>query len=359
MNWIASRRLTTQRLVGEPLESVVDAVGWLGAVQSQDYPGAKWGLGQRSRGATDAEVDRLFDEGAILRTHVLRPTWHFVLPVDIRWMLELTAPRVKSRMALYDRRLEIDEELMKRSRAVIETSLLDGANMTRRELRVALEQAGIPTDNSRLANLLMHAELDAIVTSGAHRGRQMTYALLELRAPTAIRLDSDAALAELTRRYFTSHGPAQVQDFAWWSGLTMRDTRRGLEMAGSALVHEVIDGKSYWTSPDERRATGLGPVAHLLPDFDEYLVAYRDRSAALERADRFRQAPLPPGDALMLGLTVNGQVLGGWKLLNQGRRVILELRLLGRLDEQETLAVREGAAGLERFVGLSVEISGL
>jgi hypothetical protein len=142
-------------------------------------------------------------------------------------------------------------------------------------------------------------------------------------------------------------------------GLWLRLRTWGLEMAGSALVHEVIDGKFYWTSPDEWRATGSGPVAHLLPDFDEYVVAYRDRSAALERADRSRQAPLPPGDALMLGLTVNGQVMGGWKLLNQGRRMVLELRLFGRLDEPETLAARKAATGLERFLGQPLDISGL
>jgi hypothetical protein len=359
MNPIAIRRLTTQRLIGQPFESALDVVGQFGAVQSQEYPGAKWGIGQRARGATDGEIDGLFDEGAILRTHVLRPTWHFVLPADIRWLLELTAPRVKARMALYDRRLEIDAELVTRSTAVIETSLRDGAHMTRSALRAALEQAGIPTDNSRTANLLMHAELDAIVTSGARRGRQMTYALLELRAPNAMRLDSDASLAELARRYFNSHGPAQVQDFAWWSGLTMRDARRGLEIVGSELVKEVIDGKPYWSSPDEPRTTRSWPVAHVLPNFDEFLVAYRDRSASLERARGFPQAPITPGDALMLGLTVNGQVLGGWGLLNQGRRSVLELRPLGGLDEPETLELRKAAAALERFLGLQLEISGI
>lgn len=240
MTDIATRRLHTQRLAGEPFASAVDAVAWLGAVQSQDYAGAKWALGQRTRGVTDADLDRLCDEGAILRTHVMRPTWHFVLPCDIRWLLGLTAPRVKARLAPYDRRLEIDAPLLKRSHAVIESALEGGSSLTRAELGAALERAGIPAAGQRLGHLVSYAELDAIVVSGPRRGRQVTYALLEERAPSARRLDRDEALAELTRRYFTGHGPAQVQDFAWWSGLTVADVRRGLELAGPVLAHEVI-----------------------------------------------------------------------------------------------------------------------
>src|SRR5215831_20269008 len=182
MTDIASRRLQTQRLTGQPFDAAVDAVAWLGAVQSQDYAGAKWALGQRTRDVTDADLDRLVDAGAILRTHVMRPTWHFVLPDDMRWLLDLTAPRVKAILAHYDRQLEVDGDLLRRGHAVIETALRDGTYLTRGELAAALERAGIPADGQRLGRLIMHAELDGLIVSGPRRGKQLTYALLAERA---------------------------------------------------------------------------------------------------------------------------------------------------------------------------------
>ncbi|MBO0686334.1 MAG: AlkZ family DNA glycosylase, partial [Candidatus Dormibacteraeota bacterium] len=209
---------------------------------SQDYAGAKWALAQRTPGATESDLDRLFDEGAILRTHLMRPTWHFVLPQDVRWLLELTAARVKAVMAANDRVQQVDGQVLARTYKVLEGALGDAQHLTRAGLSAALEAAGIAAGGARLGHLLMHAELDGIVVSGPRQGRQFTYALLDERAPKARRLDRDEALAELTRRYFTSHGPAQVTDFAWWSGLTVKDGRRGLEMVGSCLVREVIEG---------------------------------------------------------------------------------------------------------------------
>jgi hypothetical protein len=358
MTGIAARRLHAQRLTGEPFASTVEALGRLGAVQAQDYAGAKWALGQRTRAVTDADLDRLFDEGAILRTHVMRPTWHFVLPDDVRWLLELTGPRVKARMAHYDRQLELDAAVLKRSRAVMEAALRDGSHLTRGELVAALERSGIPARGQRLGHLVLHAELDAVVVSGPRRARQFTYALLEERAPNARRLDRDEALAELTRRYFTGHGPAQVQDFAWWSGLTVADVKRGLALVGPALVHEVIGGSSYWSSPDLHPAVGGGPIVHLLPNYDEFLIAYRDRTASLDPARGFDTAPFPYGSILAHVVALNGQVWGGWKRRLRGRQVVVELGPLDILDATETAALRRAAGDLARFLGVSVRVAG-
>jgi Winged helix DNA-binding domain len=353
---IAARRLHTQRLAGEPFASAVDAVAWLGAVQSQDYAGAKWALGQRTRDATDAELDRLFDEGAILRTHVMRPTWHFVLPQDIRWLLDLTAPRVRAALASYDRKLEIDRTLLRRSNATIEAALRGGSSLTRRELGVVLERAGIPAAGQRLGHLVSHAELDAVVVSGPRRGKQFTYALLEERAPSAHRLDRDEALAELTRRYFTGHGPAQVQDFAWWSGLTVADVKRGLALSVGALVHEVIGDKSYWSSANVPAAAARAPIVHLLPNYDEFLVAYRDRTASLDPARRFDTAPFPYGSILAHVVVLNGQVWGGWKRRLQDRQAVVELGPLDVLDATEGAALRQAVDHLARFLGVPVTV---
>lgn len=357
MREVATRRLHTQRLAGEPFADGVDAVAWLGAVQAQDYLAAKWALGLRTRHLTDPDVDRLYDEGAVLRTHVLRPTWHFVVPEDIRWLLELTGPRVKASMAYYDRQLEIDKSLISRSHRALE-SALRGSYLTRRELAAVLEEAGIHADGQRLGRLVLHAELDALITSGPRRGRQFTYALLEERAPAARQLHPEEALAGLTLRYFTGHGPAQVHDFAWWSGLTMADVRRGLALAGTSLVHEVIGGRSFWSSPDARHGAGRSPLVHLLPNYDEFLVAYRDRSASLDPARRPETAPFPYGSLLANVVVVDGQVRGGWKRRLEGGQLVVELGPLDDLDAAEAAALRGAADSLGRFLQVPVAIAG-
>jgi hypothetical protein len=352
---LAARRLRAQRLSGEPCASAHEAVGWLGAVQSQDYAGAKWALGLRTAGLADADLDRLFDAGAILRTHVMRPTWHFVLPGDVRWLLQLTAPRVRASLAFADRRIEIDAAVLKRSHAVMEAALRDGANLTRDELAEALARAGIRASGQRLTHLVMHAEIDALVVSGPRRGRQFTYALLDYRAPGAGRMDREEALAELARRYFTGHGPAQLPDFTWWSGLTAADARRGLDLARPALAHEVIDGRSYWWAPDEPAPAAAAPLVHLLPNYDELLVAYRDRSAALHPG--LDVSPLPRASVLTNVVVVDGLVRGGWSRRLAGGRVLVEVGPLGPLDDTARAALDRAAGDLGRFLGAPASVA--
>jgi hypothetical protein len=353
---VAARRLHLQRLVGQPFDSAPDVVDWLVAVQSQDYGGAKWALGQRTREANEAELDRLYDAGAILRTHVLRPTWHFVRPEDVRWLVELTGPRVKAILGHYDGRLGVDAELLRRSHAAIEASLRGGMSLTRDELAAALAAAGIPAAGLRLGHVVMHAELDGLIISGPRRGKQHTYALFVERAPTARRLDRDEALAELTRRYFTSHGPAQVQDFTWWSGLTVADVRRGLLLSGAALRSEVIDGKTYWSSPDVAVPDRVDPIVHLLPNYDEFLVAYRDRSASLAPGLDPGTIPFPYGGLLSHVVVVNGEVRGGWKRRGSARQVTIELEPLGAIDAEMTAGLQHAAEHFSRFLGLPVSV---
>ncbi len=228
---------------------LVGVVSWLGAVQSQDYAGAKWALHLRVPGLTDAAVDQAFDTGAIVRTHILRPTWHFVAPADIRWMLALTSPRILAGNRMYCRKNGLDEKVLARSRRVLEKALTGGKFLTRTALGGVLARAGIAGEGQRLAYLMMDAELQQVVCSGPREGKQFTYALLDERAPRARVLEPDEALAELTRRYFASHGPATVADFVWWSGLTVKLAKTGLEILGRAVVSETIDGCTYWSVP--------------------------------------------------------------------------------------------------------------
>ena len=356
---IARRRLANQHLVAPALRTPADVVRVLGAVQAQDYAGAKWAIAQRTRGVVDRAVEQAMTEGSILRTHVLRPTWHFVTPADIRWMLALTAPRVKATMAYYDRKLELDEALLRRSTRAIMRALRDGKQLTRAEIAQILRRARIDvTGSQRLGHILLRPELDGIICSGARRGKQFTYALLEERVPPVRPLDRDEALLELTRRYFATRGPATPNDFAWWSGLTVADAKRGIEMVGGALEREVIDGRTYWSDPTTRSPSKKGPIVHLLPNYDEYFIGFKDRSAI---GERLKSAELVTGgDALIAHVvSVDGQLVGGWKRTVTKEGVIVELHLLTRLSAAERRAVDAAAHAYGDFLGLPVELRGL
>ena len=212
-------------------------MSWLGAVQAQDYTGAAWGVALRARDLTAVAFEREFAAGRILRTHVMRQTWHFVAQADIRWLQALTGPRVRAASAYYAARLAIDARLMTRARTIVERALEGGQYLTRDELAERLLQDGrIEAAGQRLAYIVMALELDAVICSGPRRGKQFTYALVEERAPQARVLPRDEALAELARRYFQSHGPATVHDFGWWSGLPVKDARAAAATVAADLV---------------------------------------------------------------------------------------------------------------------------
>lgn len=352
---IPALRLCNQRLTGEPLQSAHDVVRWLGAVQAQDYAGAKWGISQRTPGITDARIDRSFAEGKILRTHVMRPTWHFVAPEDIRWLLALTSPRVHAVNRPYYRKFELDDATFDRSAGVLTRALQDGEQLTRTEIAALLEDAAISASGHRLAYLLMKAELDGLICSGGRRGKQFTYALLAERAPDARILSRDESLAELARRYFTSHGPALAQDFAWWSGLTVADARAGADMAGTHLGQETIDGKTYWSASSTVPERSQTSTVHLLPNYDEYLISYKDYSPVFDRSRLTGTAPI---EAVLGGhiLTVGGQVTGGWRRTVHGKGVVINVRTLAPLTAAQRSDMKGVAERYERFLGMRVRV---
>jgi hypothetical protein len=353
---IARRRLASQHLITPTITDPAEMVRVLGAVQAQDYPGAKWALGMRVRGATDATIERAFTDGSIIRTHVLRPTWHFVTPADIRWMLALSAPRVKATMAYYDRKLELDDAVFRRSTEAIVRALRDGKQLTRAELGAVLHRAKINVEGSqRLGHLLLRPELDGIICSGARRGKQFTYALLDERVPPAPPLGRDEALLELTRRYFATRSPATANDFAWWSGLTVAEAKRGIGMAGDALEREVIDDRTYWSDRAMRSPSKRSTIAHLLPNYDEYFIGFKDRGAI---GQRLKSAELVTGgDALIANVVVvDGQVVGGWRRMVMKNAASVELKLLTRLTTAERRAVAAAGKSYAAFLGVALEL---
>lgn len=305
------QRLAAQHLLTPRHTRAADVVAMFGAVQAQDFYGAKWALGQRMMHATDAALDDAFNAGEILRTHVLRPTWHFVTPQDIRWLLELTAPRVHAVNAFMYRNLELDDALFRRSENIFTRTLRNGKSSTREELGAALQRAGIAGVGQRLAYLIMHAELEGVLCSGARRGKQFTYALLGERAPRANKLQRAEALRELTRRYFGTRGPATARDFVWWSGLTMRDAQRGIASCKSELAQETFEDQVYWFVPSNHPALPKSPRAHLLPNYDEYFIGLRDRSSLMDTAVTIT---LDARENILSNHLVffEGRLVGGW-----------------------------------------------
>ncbi len=328
------------------------------AVQSQDYPNAKWALAQRTARASEAELDRAFDAGEFVRTHVMRPTWHFVAPEDLRWLLELTAPRVRQASAYQYRLLEIDPPLVKRVARIVERALRGGVALTRDELGVRIREAGIEAAGPRLAYLVGDGELGGLICSGPRRGKRQTYALLEERLPPTRARTRDEALAELGRRYVEGHGPAQIADLAWWSGLTVADARRALEAASPPLVRETVGERAFFVSPSAAtpQLPG-GPLVHLLPNYDELLIAFRDRTDAMDPG-------LPPparvAQVVLAHVVVrDGLVVGGYRRRDEAGRTVLAVDPLVDLDSVARTAIRTAGQRFAAFLGRPVEVAGL
>jgi hypothetical protein len=243
---IPALRLTGHQLSGSRLKTPAEVVAWAGAVQAQDFGMAKWAIGVRLPDSTEAAVEEAFNRGDVLRTHVMRPTWHFVTPENIRWMLALSAGRIKASARSRDRDLEITETLYSRTGRLIEKALEGNRHLTREDVGHMLENANIRTDAARLTHFLMRAEVEGIVCSGRMKGKTHTYALLDERAAPTPALHREEALARLAGIYFASHSPATLQDFAWWSGLSQKEAQNGLNAVQADLFAEKTDGLTYY-----------------------------------------------------------------------------------------------------------------
>ena len=309
----------------------------------------------RAKGIGDEAVERAFAAGAILRTHVLRPTWHFVLPADIRLLLTATAPRIQAGNAGRYRRLGLDAATLRRSRDVLAGTLRGGEQLTRAELAQVLVSTGIAVDGQRLPHLLMDAELDAVICSGPRRGKQHTYMLLEERAPEAPDPPRDQALAELARRFFIGHGPATAKDFAVWASLTLAEARSSIEAAGPKLRREEGEGLVFWSGADApQRAPGLrSPVVHLVQGYDEYIMGYAQTKRLLARPG----SPWTPATPPVFGLVIllDGHVAGFWKRTVKREEVIIEAAPLEPLDAALT-ALEVEAARYGKFLGLAARL---
>ncbi|MDR0507509.1 MAG: winged helix DNA-binding domain-containing protein [Dysgonamonadaceae bacterium] len=321
MNTVTRIRLASHLLSGTHCQTPEGVVAWMGAMQSQDYNAAKMAINIRLQNCTEQIVETTFNQGKILRTHVLRPTWHFVSPENIRWMLSLSAARIKSSAFSRDRDLEINEELYSRTNNIIQKILEGGKHLTREVIGIELEKCSINVNSARLVHFLMRAEVEGIVCSGALQGKNQTYALLDERAPSVPALHKEEALTKLSRLYFQSHSPATLQDFVWWSGLSQTEANLGLNNIKHELISEKIENQTYWFLESYKNIPDIKNSCLLLPAFDEYIIAYRDRSPIL--LPEHQSKAISSNGIFRPVILVNGQVVGLWKKTSQKKTPLI------------------------------------
>lgn len=350
---IIRHRLANQGLVGAPIGDAEAVVRHFGAMQAQDFYGAKWAIGQRS-GTDDAAMDRLFNDGRILRTHLCRPTWHFVLPADIRWILELTKARVHQASAFMHRKQGLDAKQLHKATDLLARALEGGKHLERDELMTVLQRARIDTSDFRSVYFLMHAELEAVICSGPRKGKQFTYALLEERVPAARSFTRAEALAELTVRYFTSRGPASLSDFSLWSGLTMADAKQGIASVADRFAEVPIEGRACWYPKDSDPAKLPANTVHLLPNYDEYGIGYKDRSAFYD-AEQARLSGSRNNPVFRHLVVVNGRMLGTWDRTLARKAVAVRSSTFLPLTAAAQRALGAAEKRYARFLGLALE----
>jgi hypothetical protein len=351
---IAKHRLENQQIAGSRCKEPGELVAWLGAVQAQDYLGALWTIGLRLPAATEARVEKAVADRTIVRTWPMRGTLHFVAAGDVRWMLELMTPRIIAGAARRHRELELDGASLGRIRKLLVRALQGGRQLTRSQIFQLLRRARISPDGQRGYHIMWRLAQEGVVCFGARAGKQQTFALLDEWVPHARSLERGEALAELARRYFASHGPATLHDFAWWSGLKVSDARAGLDMISSELSRESVEGKVYWLSEKMSPPSRNAPPAHLLPGFDEYLLGYTDRSAALD-PDHARK--IVPGNGMFASTIVsNGRVTGTWKRAFKKKRATLTASYFAPPKKAETRALAAAAERYGSFLEMPVDL---
>jgi len=351
---LSNLRLINQQITTSKFTTAKSLVGWMGAIQAQDVHMSQWAIGVRLPNATDKVIKSAIDAGEIIRTHLLRPTWHFVSADDIHWMLDLTAPQIRRIVKLRDKNLELNETIYKKSAAIIEKSLAGNNHLTREELVAQFVAAGIAVDSNRASHLLLRAEIDGILCSGKTKSDKQTYALLHEWVPKTRTYDRREALAMLARRYFTSHCPATLADFVWWSGLTVKEATQTLEMVKPSFVSETIDGQTYWLSDSLTLPKQAQDSVYFLPAFDEFIISYKDRTASLP-ADHHAKAVSNNGIFRPI-IVLNGQIIGIWKRTVKKDTVLLETTFFNPPGEASEAGIIRSFAPYAHFIGKKVEV---
>jgi hypothetical protein len=351
---ISIARLFNQKIAGAHLTTAKDIVKWMGAMQAQDYGMSKWAIGCRMSGSTEKLINTALENGEVFRTHLLRPTWHLVSAEDIYWMLEATAPQVKAIMKSSNKQLELTEAVFKKTNAIIEKALTGGKHLTRDELIILFEKTKIATHANRAAHLMMWAELEGLVASGIARNKETTYGLLAEKIKRPKSLTREEALTRLAVRYFTSHAPATTQDFTWWSGLSISDTKLVIENIKKDFVSEKIGAQNYWIPNSFSFPKVNKSEVYLLPAFDEYIISYKDRTAALPSA--YQKIVISDNGLFRPVIVMNGEVKGIWKRTVKKDQVVLETQFFQPPGKTAQKLIENAAVPLGKFLDKKVTV---
>jgi hypothetical protein len=351
---IARWRLRSQHLVWPQARSARDAVGSLLAVQAENPGQAAWAVASRTQNPDQADLAALLDDGAVLRTHVLRPTWHFVRAEDIGWLLDLTGPRVRRVTGQQLRNTHgLDGRSVDQAVAAVMQALASRGQLTRAQLADELRERGIRGSGQMLMILLAHAELDGLICSGRVVGGEHTYALMGERVPTSRRLGRTEALAELALRYFTGHGPATERDLAYWATLTLTDVRAGLQQVRDRLDSFQHDGRTFWHAPGEAPRGPQQPAGHLLQILDETYRGYQDSRWVLDAAgDVPRTRETAAGMAL-----VDAQLRAAMRRTIANDHVQFDLRPYRALTPPQIEALGQAATRYGEYLRLKARLS--
>jgi hypothetical protein len=351
MTDIICRRLVNQGIEGVKLEKPEEVVKWLGAIQAQDYLQSLWAIGLRLKSATVANIEQAISDGKIVRTWPMRGTLHFVPPEDAKWMLKLSASRMLAKDGRRLKQLGLNEEIMEHCKELFYDALKGNKRLSRPDMMRLVEKAGISTENQRGYHILWYVAQSGLICLGPMHDKQQTFVLLDEWAPNSRNLSREESLTELARRYFASHGPATIHDFAWWAGLTVTEARAGLEAAKPELSSETIDGKEYWMKSD-----APGHIAYdksrvdLLPGFDEYLISYKDRGTVIAEEHAPKVVPGRNG-VFRPVIVVGGRVVGTWKRRLKKNSMDITLSPFTHLGDAQQRAI-EAARSYSNFVGL-------
>ncbi|MCE1199649.1 MAG: winged helix DNA-binding domain-containing protein [Marinilabiliales bacterium] len=346
---ILSIRLKSHLLTGSNPTGAAATVRHMAAMQAQDFRMAKWAIGIRSPQTSEQEIQQAIDSGDIIRIHLLRPTWHFAAPEDVRWMLDLSGARIRSAMASNDKKLGLAPEDFRRSNQMLEKLLRDGQSLTRDELIPHWEAAGIGTMVNRPAHLLMHAETEQIICSGPFRKTAVTYALLDERIPASPILSREEALGTLALRYFTGHGPATLPDFCWWSGLSLNDCRKAISLVENRLLSEHSPWGTLWFAESSVLIADDSFKNHLLPAYDEFIIGYRQRETVIGLSQQ--KKAISSNGVFRPVLLRNGQAVGLWRTAVVKGKTTVERSPFENVQSREESLFEEATERYLRFAG--------
>lgn len=352
LNEIAGLRLTAQQVAPGNFRNPGELTWWMGAIQAQDFNMVRWAIGLRVPGSTITSVEKAINAGEIIRTHLLRPTWHFVSADDLRWLLDLTAPKIKSGLKYRQNSLGLTNGMLTKTNSII-AGIIKGKQLEREDIKAAIVNSGIEPVENRISHILLWAELSGIICSGKILKNMQTYAPVDERVPGGKKPEKDEMAAMLAKRYFKSHGPATIRDFAWWSGLSLKEIRLALEMSANELETFDIGEVTYWYDKSLNPAETF-KTASLLPAFDEFIISYADKSVILQ--DSHHRKAISQNGIFRSVLIFENRVAGLWKPVKGKDRLIVEVNPFKTLKKAEKSSVETAAENYGRFMEKKIEV---